>query len=52
MTRTKHTNYDFSNHELIVRENDLVKIHILKLSFILVRSIKFINCEGIIKRSN
>ena len=42
----KRTSIDFSNHKLIIQENELVKIHWLKQPDTIVNNIKFINCEG------
>lgn len=42
----KRTGIDFSNHELLITENELVTIHELKKPNTIVHSVKFINVEG------
>ena len=42
----KRTEIDFSNHVLIIQENELVKIHWLKKPDSIEKNVKFINCEG------
>ncbi len=46
--KKKRGNLDFKDHELIIQENDLVKIHHLKRPNSYIDSIKFINCGGVL----
>lgn len=44
--QTKRSRIDFSSHELIIQENELIKIHWLKKPNTIVNNVKFINCQG------
>ena len=48
MKLKRRTNIDFSNHELLITKNELIKIHHLKQPNTMVDSIKFINTERIL----
>lgn len=47
MELKKRTDIDFSKHELIIKESEDLKIHILKIPGTVMNMIKFINVDGV-----